>query len=141
MLKKHLVWFFVVLVMFLQINNCIYIFAEQTLETPAISEGELKGEVPEDTKEEVNEEVTKGEETKEEKPKDEGTKEEESKDDTTKEESTSQENIDEEGKNENEESKYIKVTDIDIADYRSSMEEDEKQLLMVTVLPLDATNQ
>ena len=137
MLRKRLVWFLVVLIMFLQINNCIYIFAEQTLETPAISEGELKGKVPEDTKEEV----TKGEGTKEEKPKDEGIKEEESKEDAAKEESTSQENDDEEGKNENEESKYIKVTDIDIADYRSSMEEDEKQLLMVTVLPLDATNQ
>jgi uncharacterized protein YjdB len=137
MLRKRLVWFLVVLIMFLQINNCIYIFAEQTLETPAISEGELKGKVPEDTKEEV----TKGEGTKEEKPKDEGIKEEESKEDAAKEESTSQENFDEEGKNENEESKYIKVTDIDIADYRSSMEEDEKQLLMVTVLPLDATNQ
>ena len=43
MLRKRLVWFLVVLIMFLQINNCIYIFAEQTLETPAISEGELKG--------------------------------------------------------------------------------------------------
>ncbi|WP_027622600.1 hypothetical protein [Acetivibrio clariflavus] len=46
----------------------------------------------------------------------------------------------EENEKENEETSYIKVTDLDIADYKTNMEVGEKQLLVVTVLPLDATD-
>ncbi|TYQ17860.1 UNVERIFIED_CONTAM: Bacterial surface proteins containing Ig-like domains [Acetivibrio alkalicellulosi] len=35
---------------------------------------------------------------------------------------------------------YIKVTDLDLADYQMEMERGQRQLLMVTVLPLDATD-
>ncbi|AEV67517.1 Ig-like domain-containing protein [Acetivibrio clariflavus] len=46
----------------------------------------------------------------------------------------------EENEKENEETSYIKVTDLDIADYKTTMKVGEKQLLVVTVLPLDATD-
>jgi len=46
----------------------------------------------------------------------------------------------EEDDKEDEDENYVKVTDLDIADYKTNMEVGEKQLLVVTVLPLDATD-
>ncbi|NLD50740.1 MAG: Ig domain-containing protein [Clostridiaceae bacterium] len=49
--------------------------------------------------------------------------------------------VDDEGQKEKEEpvNTYVKVTGLDVADYQKEMEVGDKQLLMVTVLPIDAT--
>jgi uncharacterized protein YjdB len=187
MVKKHITWFVIALVMFLQINSCIYIFAEQNPDTnvdggvevideaqdveaeevASTQEGVEKENKNEDNEEQSNEEdITKEDEEKEENPNEESAAEESEKvegaieevveegnTEETKEEIIEEENKEErkedtteeekieEDIEENDESTYIEVTDLDIAEYRSSMEEGEKQLLMVTVLPLDATNQ
>ncbi|MEN2773566.1 hypothetical protein ABCY62_18800 [Acetivibrio clariflavus] len=59
--------------------------------------------------------------------------------DNDKVEDLQEEKIEEDDK-EDEEENYVKVTDLDIADYKTNMEVGEKQLLVVTVLPLDATD-
>lgn len=46
-----------------------------------------------------------------------------------------------ESKTDNEEEKKISPTELDLGDYQSEMEVGSRQLLMVTVLPQDATNQ
>jgi|GEM_PF-447128 len=193
MVKKHITWFIIALVMFLQINSCIYIFAEQNpdtnvdggvqvteevkgieieedIEVDSTQEGVEKENIKQDDEEQSKKEgITKEDEEKEESTNKESgleesektekvegaieevveegntaeTKEEiieEDNKEKTKEDTTEEEKI-EEDIEENDESTYIEVTDLDIAEYRSSMEEGEKQLLMVTVLPLDATNQ
>jgi uncharacterized protein YjdB len=174
MVKKHITWFIIALVMFLQINSCIYIFAEQNpdinvdggaevieeaqdVETEENSEVESTQEGVEKEKEDKEKEENPNEESVAKKTeKAEGAIEEDVEEDNTeetkeeiieednkeetKEEITEEEKIEEDAE-ENDEISYIEVTDIDIAEYRSSMEEGEKQLLMVTVLPLDATDQ
>ncbi len=116
MVKKHLLRFLVFIIMFLQINNCTYLFAEEILESIVDSSVEISNEV----------------------------KEEDVKDNTIvedkKKEAEKEENTEEDVTDENDKPKYIKVTDLDMGEYRSDMEVGEKQLLMVTVLPLDASN-
>jgi len=100
MVKKYLILFLAVLIMFLHLNNYTYIFAEENPKANVDNTEEMREEDQKKTEEDTKEEDIK----------------------------------------ENDETNYIKVTDLDIAEYKTNMEVGEKQLLMVTVLPLDATD-